>query len=129
VIPGLTDHELPRIVEAAADAGASFAGFIMLRLPHGVAPLFETWLGQHFPDRKEKVLNRVREVRGGRLYESSYGTRGKGKGAYACHVERLFKVACRKAGLDRAAPMLSTDAFHKPSRSGQLELLLSSSGS
>ena len=123
VIPGLTDHELPRILEAAAYAGASFAGFIMLRLPHAVAPLFETWLEQHFPDRRERVLNRLREMRGGRLYDSSYATRGRGKGVYAQHIDRLFRVACKKAGLDRAAPWMSTDAFRRPDRSGQLELL------
>ncbi|KPK66010.1 MAG: radical SAM protein [Gemmatimonas sp. SG8_38_2] len=125
VIPGLTDHELPQIVEAAAQAGTRFAGFIMLRLPHGVAPLFETWLEQHFPNRKERVLNRIREVRGGLLYDSSYTARGRGKGVYAQHIQRLFRVACRKSGLDRAAPIMSTDAFRRLGRSGQLELLAS----
>ena len=123
VIPGLTDHELPRIIEAAAEAGAGFAGFIMLRLPYGVAPLFESWLAQHLPDRKERVLNRVREMRGGRLYDSNYSTRGRGKGTYARHIDRLFQVACKKAGLDRGSPPMSTDEFRRPDRSGQLELL------
>ncbi len=123
VIPGLTDHELPRILEAAADAGASFAGYIVLRLPHAVAPLFENWLEQHLPQRKERVLNRIREIRGGRLYDSNYATRGRGKGTYAQHIDRLFRVACQKAGLDRAAPLLSTDAFRRPLHSAQLDLL------
>jgi DNA repair photolyase len=124
VIPGLTDHELPQIVEAAADAGASFAGFIMLRLPYGVASLFESWLELHFPARKERVLNRIREMRGGRLYDSRYSTRGRGKGTYANHIERLFTVACRQAGLDHAPPALSTHAFRRRRGTDQLELLV-----
>ena len=71
VVPGLTDHELPEILEATADAGASFAGYILLRLPHGVKEIFSDWLGQHFPDRKDKVLNRVREMRGGEALRRS----------------------------------------------------------
>jgi DNA repair photolyase len=122
VIPGLTDHELPRILEAAADAGATFAGYIMLRLPHGVAPLFERWLDRHLPERKEKVLNRLREMRGGRLYDSRYGTRGRGEGRYAEHITRLFQVACRKARFDRRPPPLSAAAFRRPARGGQLQL-------
>jgi DNA repair photolyase len=122
VIPGLTDHELPRILRAAAAAGASFAAYIMLRLPYGVAPLFERWLGQHFPGRKGKVLNRIREVRGGRLYDSRFRVRGTGEGRYAEHVARLFQVSCRKLGLDGKAPPLSASAFRRPTRGAQLQL-------
>src|SRR5690606_37402157 len=97
VIPGLTDQEMPAIHEQAVAAGASFASYVMLRLPHAVAPLFETWLAQHFPDRKEKVLNRLRDLHGGRLYDSTWGHRGRGAGAFAEQVEQVFRVARRKA--------------------------------
>jgi DNA repair photolyase len=122
VIPGLTDHELPRIVAAAAEAGAITAGYVMLRLPYGVAPLFQRWLGGHFPERKEKVLNRIREVRRGRLYDPRFEVRGRGVGPYAQQLERLFQVSCRKAGLASQMPPLSTAAFRRPQPSGQLEL-------
>ena len=122
VIPGLTDHELPGIVEAAAGAGAVTAGYIMLRLPHGVASLFERWLAQQLPDRMDKVLNRIREVRGGRLYDSRFEVRGRGEGQYAKQIARLFKVSCAKAGLERELPPLSADSFRLPERGVQLTL-------
>ena len=77
VVPGLTDEELPQILDAAASAGASFASYVLLRLPHGVKELFTEWLGQHFPERRDKVLNRIREMRGGALYDARYSVRGK----------------------------------------------------
>lgn len=122
VIPGLTDHELPGIVAAAAEAGAVTAGYIMLRLPHGVAPLFERWLAAHFPERKERVLNRIREIRRGRLYDSRFEVRGRGEGPYARQLERLFRVSCRRAGLARELPPLSAAAFRRPESAGQLRL-------
>ena len=105
VIPGLTDHELPAILEAASDAGASFANYIMLRLPYGVKDLFSVWLEQHFPDRKDKVLNRVRDLRGGRLYDSRHEVRGRGEGPWAEQLSAL--------GLDRT-PNLSAASFRGP---------------
>jgi DNA repair photolyase len=122
VIPGLTDHEIPRIVQEAAEAGALTAGYIMLRLPLGVAPLFESWLERHYPDRKEKVLNRIRDMRGGKLYDSSYGKRGRGEGRYAKQIADMFDMACRRAGLDNDWPALSSAAFRRPPPRGQLEL-------
>src|SRR5205814_4259771 len=82
VIPGLTDHEIPALVEAAAAAGARAAGYVMLRLPHAVAPLFERWLETHFPDSRDKVLNRLRAMRSGKLYESAFGKRMRGEGIF-----------------------------------------------
>jgi DNA repair photolyase len=114
VIPGLTDHELPALVEAAAEAGARTAGYVILRLPHGVAPMFERWLETHFPDRKDKVLNRVRAMRGGKLYESAFGKRMRGEGIFADQIDSLFEVARRKYGLTECLPELSTAAFRKP---------------
>lgn len=96
IVPGLTDEEIPRIAEAAADAGATHAGFIMLRLPYAVAPLFEAWLDQHYPARKEKILNRVRSMRGGNLYKSEFGSRMRGEGFHADQIENIFKVACKR---------------------------------
>src|SRR4029077_12066963 len=75
VIPGLTDHEIPRILDACGKAGAQFAGYTIVRLPWAVAPLFEHWLEEHFPDRKEKVLQRIRHLRGDRLNNSQWHTR------------------------------------------------------
>ncbi len=112
VIPGLTDHELPRLLEAAAGAGAMSAGYTMLRLPYAVAPLFEDWLARNYPDRKEKILGRIREIRGGKLNDPRFGTRMKGEGFYAEHVSKLFAVSARKAGIEaRKSPRLSTGAF------------------
>jgi len=114
VIPGLTDHELPAILKAAADAGATAAGFAVVRLPYAVAPLFAKWLETHFPDRKEKVLNQLRSLRGGKLNDSRWGTRLSGEGVGAERLDRLFEVARRKAGIARCAHELSAAAFRRP---------------
>jgi len=114
IVPGLTDEELPAIMEAAAEAGAAFASYILLRLPHGVKSMFEGWLGQHFPERRDKVLNRVRELRGGKLYDARYEVRGRGEGPWADQLRALFRVARGRLGLDRP-PLLSAAAFRVPS--------------
>ncbi len=114
VIPALTDHEMPRIIAAAVKAGAKFAGCVPLRLPHAVAPLFADWLGRHFPDRKEKVLNRIRSLRGGKLNDPNFGSRMSGEGIFAEQITQIFRVACRKAGLSGDGPELSTAAFCRP---------------
>lgn len=121
IIPGLTDHEVPRIVQACADAGAQFAGYTIVRLPWAIAPLFEHWLDEHFPDKKEKVLSRIRSVRGGgeRLNDPRWGSRITGEGIFAEQVRALFEVACRRAGLGER-PTLSTEAFRRPIQ--QMEL-------
>ena len=115
VVPALTDHEMPAILEAAAKAGAGCAGYSLLRLPFGVKDLFERWLEENYPDRKDKVLNRVREIRGGRLNDASFKTRMKGQGVFAEQVEGLFRATCRKLGLTRRAWNLSTASFRVPS--------------
>ena len=114
VIPGLTDHEMPAILQAAADAGATAAGYTLVRLPYGVASLFEKWLETHFPDRKEKVLNRLRSIRGGKLNESQWGTRMHGEGVFADQISRMFEVARRKAGIPGDVRGLSAAAFRRP---------------
>ncbi|MFQ5848527.1 MAG: PA0069 family radical SAM protein [Candidatus Methylomirabilales bacterium] len=114
VIPGLTDHELPAIIHAAATAGARFAGYTLLRLPHAVAPLFEAWLVQHLPEGKDKVLNRIRTIRGGRLNDPRFGSRMKGEEIFAEQIADLFSLACRRAGLGERDLPLSTAAFRRP---------------
>ena len=114
VIPGLTDHEMPSIIAAAVHAGAQFAGHVVLRLPHAVAPLFEQWLTRHFPARKEKVLNRIRAIRGGKLNDPRFGSRMSGEGIFAEQIASLFAVACRKAGIEGNRPKLSTEVFSRP---------------
>ncbi len=116
VIPGLTDSEMPAILKAAAEAGAQGAGYVILRLPHGVKELFTDWLERHFPERKERVLNRLREMRGGKLYDSSFGTRARGEGPYAEQIRALFHATKKTLGLDRPRPELRTDAFRRPER-------------
>ena len=113
VIPGLTDHEIPSIIAAAADAGAKFASYTTLRLPYGVANLFEEWVSRHFSDRKEKILNRIRSIRDGKLNDPNFGSRMKGQGIFAEQIAQLFAVACRKARFP-ARPALSTAAFRVP---------------
>jgi len=114
VVPGITDHEMPSILEAAAAAGASSAGFVILRLPWSVGPVFEAWLDVHFPDRKEKVLNRVRSMRDGKLYDSRWKHRQRGEGVFAEQIGALFRTSVRRFGLDRPETPWSTAAFRKP---------------
>ncbi len=114
VIPGLTDHELPAIIDAATKSGARFAGYVPLRLPHAVAPLFEAWLIQHLPRKKDKVLNRIRAIRGGRLNDPRFGSRLKGEGIFAEQIAALFSHACRRAGIAERGMNLSTAAFRRP---------------
>jgi DNA repair photolyase len=118
IIPGLTDHEMPMILKAAADAGARFAGRVPVRLPLAVAPLFEAWLERHYPDRKDKVLNRIRNMRGGKLNDSNFGSRMKGEGIFADQIATMFKLAARKVGLDKPFPGLSVKYFRRPVASG-----------
>jgi len=119
MIPGLNDAELERILEAAAAAGARTAGYILLRLPHEVKEIFSDWLRAHYPLKAAHVLSLVRQTHGGKLYESEFGTRMKGKGAYAELLERRFATACRRLGLQRkgGAP-LDVSRFRVPPRPG-----------
>lgn len=121
VIPGLTDHEAPAILEAAAEAGARAALFLLLRLPGGVADHFQRWLEARFPDRKEKVLARIREVRGGKLNDPAFHSRFRGEGPYAEQMLALFRAAARKVGLDGSLPPLSTAGF-RPDGGAQNDL-------
>jgi DNA repair photolyase len=120
IIPGLNDHEIPRLLARAAEAGARFAGYVMLRLPHAVAPLFEAWLGRHFPDRQKKVLDRIRDVRDGRLNDPNFGSRMRGAGPFAELVEEVFTKARDRTGIPRRGSRLSTAAFRRPTNQPSL---------
>ena len=120
-IPGLNDHEMLNIFTAAAKAGARDAGFTPLRLPGAVAGIFGQWLETHYPDRKEKILNRVREMRGGKLNDPRFGTRMKGAGFYAEQMAAMYRVAWKAAGFEgKPRVELSTAGFRSPREQLQL---------
>ncbi|MEM1432555.1 MAG: PA0069 family radical SAM protein [Pseudomonadota bacterium] len=115
IIPFINDAELEAMVEAAAASGARALNYILLRLPLEVAPLFSEWLTVHFPDRAERVLNAVRDTRGGALYRSRWGERMRGTGPVAALIGQRFRTAARKAGLQEdLLPRLRTDLFQPP---------------
>ncbi|MEM9061726.1 MAG: PA0069 family radical SAM protein [Pseudomonadota bacterium] len=118
IVPGLTDHEIEHLLRAGAEAGADFATFIMLRLPLEVAPLFEDWLAREFPERAAKIMNRVREMHGGKSYDSQWFKRLRGEGVHARLIARRFELARKKFGLDCERTQLRTDLFRLPPRKG-----------
>jgi len=124
VIPGLNDAEIPRILEAAARAGAQSASWVLLRLPKPVDELFERWLEERYPERRARVLARIRETRGGRLSDSTFGRRQRGEGEYAEQIAALFTAVAKKHGLDRPLPPLSIEAFRRPARGDEQLTLL-----
>ncbi len=105
VIPALTDPELERILTAGRDAGAREAGYVLLRLPLEVEPLFVQWLGEHRPTMTERVLNRVRDTRGGTLNDPRFGSRMRGAGAYADLIAQRFRVAYHRLGFEGHVPL------------------------
>ena len=117
VVPGLTDHELPKIIESAVSAGAVQAGYIMLRLPYAVSDLFINWIENHFPDRKNKIINRIKSVRKGKLNSPEFGKRMKGEGIFADQVKDLFDLSCRKNGIEGKKVKLSTENYINPKKS------------
>lgn len=121
VIPAINDHEMPRIVEAAVAAGASFASYTFLRLPGAVRPVFEAWLARHFPERQEKVLGQIRSFRDGAMNSSEFGERMKGSGAAAERLSQLFHAVCRRHGIEGQWPKPSAAHFRRVER-GQGEL-------
>lgn len=113
IIPGLTDEEIPSILKEASENGAQFAGRVMLRLPHSVKEIFAEWLRKNYPDRAEKVLNRIREIHGGKLYDHTYGKRLTGEGVWAEAISKVFESACRKHGLTGGFTKLSKEHFRR----------------
>ena len=118
LIPGLTDHELEAILEAGKNAGATAATVIPLRLPREVSELFVDWLEENFPQRKERVMARVREMHGGQDYDPEFGKRMTGTGIYAELLQQRYRKACKRLGLARKLPPLRSDLFQVPLATG-----------
>lgn len=124
VIPGLNDHEIERILDSAKAAGADAAGYVMLRLPIEVSPLFRDWLLRHYPDRYRHVMALVRSMRGGKDYDAEFGKRMRGSGPYAWQIARRFQIASKRLGLNLRKAPLRVDHFVPPLGDGvQLSLL------
>ncbi|MDQ0302287.1 DNA repair photolyase [Ancylobacter polymorphus] len=119
VIPAVTDAEMERILDAAAAAGASEAGYVMLRVPLEIRDLFREWLLTHFPDRYRHVLSLLKELHGGREYDSTFGQRMTGTGPYAWTLARRFEIAVERLGLNRRPTRLSTRHFTRPPQKGE----------
>ncbi|MEP2461457.1 MAG: PA0069 family radical SAM protein [Nitratireductor sp.] len=119
LIPGLSDHEVERILESAHAAGAREAGYIILRLPLEVSPIFKDWLLRHYPDRYRHVMALIRSMRDGKDYDASWGKRMRGTGPYAWQIGRRFEIAARRIGFNRARLALRTDLFKPPPRGGE----------
>jgi DNA repair photolyase len=123
IVPGLNDHEIERILDSATAAGAREAGYVILRLPLEVSPIFKDWLLRHYPDRYRHVLSLVRSMRDGKDYDAEWGKRMKGSGPYAWQIGRRFELAAKRLGLNDERRPLRTDLFKTPERGGQLVLL------
>ncbi len=123
IVPGLTDSEIEPILTAARDAGATAATWAMLRLPLEVAPLWEAWMDAHYPDRKSRVMSKLREMHGGKVYDAQFFKRVRGEGAYAALIAQRFTKARKRLGLDGDMPDLDRTIFQPPFRAGdQLNL-------
>ncbi|HTO06720.1 MAG TPA: PA0069 family radical SAM protein [Myxococcota bacterium] len=122
IVPGLTDHEIPALVAAAAAAGARWAGWQIVRLPYSVKDLFAAWLADHFPDRRDKVLHRIESMRQGKLNDSRFGIRHRGVGVFAEQIAEWVSLARKRHGIPAHGPELSTAAFRRPG-GAQLDLL------
>jgi DNA repair photolyase len=118
MIPAINDAELERILEACAAAGARSAGYILVRLPLEIKELFEEWLRTHYPDRADRVLDLIRQTRGGNLYDSRYGIRMKGTGPYAELLRNRFDLAAKRLGLAGRLSTLDSDRFERPPKPG-----------
>lgn len=119
IIPGLTDHEIPALVQAAVEAGAKFVGYNIVHLPYGVKDLFVQWLEQHRPERAQRVINRIKEMRGGKLNDPRFGYRMSGEGIYAEQIRALHRSAKRKTGLKKSDFRISTEYFRIPGKAVQ----------
>jgi DNA repair photolyase len=124
IVPGLTDPEIERILDAARAAGAQDAGYVLLRLPLEVSPIFKDWLLRHFPDRYRHVMSLVRSMRDGKDYDAEWGKRMKGTGPYAWQIGRRFEIAARRLGLNAEKAKLRTDLFVRDGKKSEQLLLL-----
>jgi DNA repair photolyase len=124
IVPGLTDQEIEKILDAARAAGALDAGYVLLRLPLEVSPIFKDWLLRHYPDRYRHVMSLVRSMRDGKDYDAEWGKRMRGTGPYAWQIGRRFEIAARRLGLNAKRTALRTDLFvHAEKKNEQLMLL------
>lgn len=129
IIPGINEQEIPAVLKAAADAGATRAGYVILRLPLTVEPVFLAWLDQHFPDRKEKVIERIRTMRDGKMNSSNFGERMTGKGVWSEQTRQLMTMFCKQYGLDCGVsygkpterPQLRCDLFRIVEKDGNVQ--------
>jgi len=117
IVPGLTDHEIPALVAAAAAAGAAWAGWQLVRLPYSVKDLFAEWLAEHYPDRREKVLHRIADLRDGKQNETRFGVRHRGTGIWAEQIAELVALSRRRSGIPGSGPKLSAASFRRPGTS------------
>lgn len=123
IIPMINDADMEHILQQAAEAGAQRAGYVLLRLPYEVKDLFREWLSLHFPDRAEHVMSLIWQSRGGKDYQSEFGTRMRGRGAYADLIAHRFSLACRRFGLTRGRELrLNTGLFRAPAAGPQMDL-------
>ncbi|HEX5777944.1 MAG TPA: PA0069 family radical SAM protein [Xanthobacteraceae bacterium] len=123
IVPAINDSEIERILDAAANVGVVEAGYVMLRMPFEIKELFREWLHEHFPDKARHVISLVRDLHGGKDYDSTWGKRQRGDGPYAWSIGRRFELACRRLGLNNRRTRLTTALFTPPKkRGGQLDL-------
>jgi DNA repair photolyase len=122
IAPGINDHEIAAVLRAAADAGAWNAAFVMLRLPHQIKALYLDWLDRLQPGKAAKAESLIRQARGGRLYDASWFTRGRGQGPRAEQISQAFKLFKRRCNLTREVPELSAASFRRPQTGGQMGL-------
>ncbi|MEP7146301.1 MAG: PA0069 family radical SAM protein [bacterium] len=121
VIPGLTDEEIPAILKEAAEHGAKYAGKVVVRLPFAVKDIFSDWVKREFPDRANKILNRIMDLRGGKLYNSEWGKRMTGEGQWADTIHQIFEASCNKLNLNKDKYSLRTDLFRIPQKENQTD--------
>lgn len=114
VIPGLNDFEIERILDSAHNVGVTQAGYILLRLPREVSPIFRDWLLRHYPDRYRHVMSLIRSMRDGKDYDAEFGKRMRGSGPYAWQINRRFEMTCKRLGLTKRGSALRTDLFQRP---------------
>ena len=124
IVPGLNDQEIERILDSARAAGARDAGYVILRLPLEVSPIFKDWLLRHYPDRYRHVMSLVRSMRDGKDYDAEWGKRMKGTGPYAWQIGRRFEIAARRLGLNSQKSPLRTDLFVQARKRNEQLMLL-----
>lgn len=121
IIPSLNDHEIPKLIKQAADQGACWSAYTIVRLNGALGPLFTDWLNQTFPDRAERILNQIADCHGGQLNDSRFKTRMSGEGNYAQYIAQLHHIACQKYLTDRRPPQLTTALFRPAGQIGLFE--------